>query len=57
MSTATKPKTRFTTISCPKTANVCPIKYVPSGNGRDMYIYNNNGGFTIGEGTRQFCGY
>lgn len=40
-----------------KTSNVCPIKYVPNGTGRDMYIYNNNGGFSIAEGSRQYLGF
>lgn len=47
---------RFAGVSVPKQANTCPIKYLPSGNGRDMYIYSNNGGFCIQEGSRPFCG-
>ncbi len=43
-------------VSQPKTSNVCPIKYHPSGSGRDTYIASNNGGFTVHNGSVKFCG-
>lgn len=44
-------------MSVRKLGNTCPVKYQLNGTGRDTYIFNNNGGFAIAEGSRQFCGY
>ena len=40
-----------------KLADVCPVKYQLDGSGRDTYIFSNNGGFAIQEGTKKFIGF